>query len=648
MSGIKQTSTGLELRIGGDGYRKLKASQQGLFYWDAASQDVLLDSLDEFLPRVTERQEAGATIALFRKVVEGREVCGTSTALAKDRLPRELIARLDTAIVRLRETGKRPGITPDAKLLIERFTLPDPARVPDFYRTYNSTKGKHLVILWGCEQNSLDSVAPDIAVGKLRKESFLVGWIKRAKWLMLLLLIGALAWLIFELIQAWPQARIQTSKSNVTPAEVTRLRFEGSRGRFFELNAPTAQTVQASETIISQISPEATTAHWLAQNGQEGGNARHIDIAYPNAGAYPIELTAHGSLLGVPLPQSRARITVFVEDLPAAPEIGAAPAPSGNQLSSGRLRVEVKSRSGEFPANISAHSTEGGELDFAGTRYPCEPGKPVAFSGFSKPGKYKIDFLPGLASANKQPDTVFLRLDPPSGASPVVANLRLSPSVPRTGEKILADTTASYNADPDSSIVQRELSLDGGQTFNKLTGGYEVIPPRPPGTSRAILRLTDDKGRVAQDTQDLTVTPGIALPSTPIENFAGGSTDRVITVSAPDNVLFGSGSAALTEGGQRVLAEFGRTVSSRPYVVQIVGHTDDRRIQQAFPNNQALSEARAAAAAKFLINNTGLPADRVKVLGLGDSAPLVPNTSEPNRAKNRRIDITLLPLESAK
>lgn len=70
----------------------------------------------------------------------------------------------------------------------------------------------------------------------------------------------------------------------------------------------------------------------------------------------------------------------------------------------------------------------------------------------------------------------------------------------------------------------------------------------------------------------------------------------------------------------------------KDYVVKIEGHTDS--LGQA-GTNKALSDKRANSIKQFLINNGKISADRLTVIGLGESQPIDPNSE----AKNRRIDI---------
>lgn len=72
--------------------------------------------------------------------------------------------------------------------------------------------------------------------------------------------------------------------------------------------------------------------------------------------------------------------------------------------------------------------------------------------------------------------------------------------------------------------------------------------------------------------------------------------------------------------------------------VEIGGHTDDVGLDQ---DNMLLSQRRAQAVMNYLVSK-GIPADHLKAKGYGETKPIVPNTTEAGRAKNRRTEIKVL------
>ncbi len=58
--------------------------------------------------------------------------------------------------------------------------------------------------------------------------------------------------------------------------------------------------------------------------------------------------------------------------------------------------------------------------------------------------------------------------------------------------------------------------------------------------------------------------------------------------------------------------------------------------------NQKLSVARAESVKTYMVSQ-GLPADKIRVEGKGKSNPIASNDTEEGRAKNRRVEVTLIP-----
>lgn len=117
-----------------------------------------------------------------------------------------------------------------------------------------------------------------------------------------------------------------------------------------------------------------------------------------------------------------------------------------------------------------------------------------------------------------------------------------------------------------------------------------------------------------------------------------GSTVRVRTTVGQ---LFQSGSDQLEAGRAELFERIGRAVEAEPGQVTVEGHSDSDQISGlAFPDNTALSQARAQAVAGILgsvLSNPG----RISVEGFGDSRPVADNGSAEGKALNRRVEIVI-------
>ncbi|MHC4940594.1 MAG: OmpA/MotB family protein [Planctomycetota bacterium] len=112
-----------------------------------------------------------------------------------------------------------------------------------------------------------------------------------------------------------------------------------------------------------------------------------------------------------------------------------------------------------------------------------------------------------------------------------------------------------------------------------------------------------------------------------------------------EKVLFGTASASLSADGRQALQRVADALRGGTAQVRVEGHTDDLPItkeetKQKYPlGNMQLSTARALAVWNYLVQDGRVDAERVSVIGFGPHQPRVPNDSERNRYRNRRVEI---------
>lgn len=125
-----------------------------------------------------------------------------------------------------------------------------------------------------------------------------------------------------------------------------------------------------------------------------------------------------------------------------------------------------------------------------------------------------------------------------------------------------------------------------------------------------------------------------------------------LSVSMVDKILFPSGKAEITPEGLKVLERVGNIINKiEDKVIRVEGHTDNvpihPRLQDEFPSNWELSAARATHVVKFLQEKVGIAPEKLQAVGLSEFHPVASNKTKAGRSKNRRIEIALLPTESA-
>jgi chemotaxis protein MotB len=65
-----------------------------------------------------------------------------------------------------------------------------------------------------------------------------------------------------------------------------------------------------------------------------------------------------------------------------------------------------------------------------------------------------------------------------------------------------------------------------------------------------------------------------------------------------------------------------------------------------FPTNWELSAARATSVVRYLEDAVGIDPRRLSAVGFGPNRPMDANDTPEGRARNRRIEIKLLPLDA--
>jgi len=132
------------------------------------------------------------------------------------------------------------------------------------------------------------------------------------------------------------------------------------------------------------------------------------------------------------------------------------------------------------------------------------------------------------------------------------------------------------------------------------------------------------------------------------QRMAGQAVEHVrqgdnITLNMPNNITFGFDRSDLQPQFKPVLDNVAATL--REYnqtVVEVAGHTDSVGTDAY---NQTLSVQRSTTVANYLMAK-GLMRERFIVTGAGESRPVASNDTEEGRARNRRVEITLVPVRS--
>ena len=119
-----------------------------------------------------------------------------------------------------------------------------------------------------------------------------------------------------------------------------------------------------------------------------------------------------------------------------------------------------------------------------------------------------------------------------------------------------------------------------------------------------------------------------------------------LTVNMEAAILFDSGKADVMPEGLNILSKMVETLKNvKDKAIRIEGHTDIVQITggltRTFPTNWELSAARAINVTKFL-QQQGIDPRNLSAAAFAEHKPVADNGVKEGRAKNRRIEITLV------
>lgn len=116
----------------------------------------------------------------------------------------------------------------------------------------------------------------------------------------------------------------------------------------------------------------------------------------------------------------------------------------------------------------------------------------------------------------------------------------------------------------------------------------------------------------------------------------------VITIS--DNALFAPAQANLKPEARELAVAIATMLQEYPdYDVVVAGHTDDTPINNSqFRSNWDLSTIRAVRFLDVMLENKNIDPKRVSATGYGENHPVADNDTVENKAKNRRVEVSIL------
>jgi outer membrane protein OmpA-like peptidoglycan-associated protein len=198
-----------------------------------------------------------------------------------------------------------------------------------------------------------------------------------------------------------------------------------------------------------------------------------------------------------------------------------------------------------------------------------------------------------------------------------VSNLEGQP-IPGATVELLGPTATKLSTDANGDFASSELA----------PGSYEARAEAP----GYLIRATPFNAAVKQE-----ANLALVLSPVPTERLTELNT-KAITIKR--QVQFVQNSDEISEKSNALIAEIADLLIRTPELlkVEVGGHADYTGSEDY---NKQLSQSRAEAVRSALIA-AGVDSSRLTAVGYGRSRPLVPNITEANRARNRRVEFVIL------
>lgn len=205
---------------------------------------------------------------------------------------------------------------------------------------------------------------------------------------------------------------------------------------------------------------------------------------------------------------------------------------------------------------------------------------------------------------------------------------------------LLDDNTVSVTSSTPISLPTADFNLDGGVAKLEEAAKVVIIP-----SATVTFDFTFNRSETASEflLASTTLAQDTGLVSAALEEDGDFSLEackgRFEVMSLTDNITFARSSATLESSSSALLDSIVEIVQRCPELsIRVDGHTDSDGSDAL---NQALSEARARSVRAYLVE-AGADGARIGAIGFGETLPVVANNSAENKARNRRIEFSVV------
>jgi chemotaxis protein MotB len=229
-----------------------------------------------------------------------------------------------------------------------------------------------------------------------------------------------------------------------------------------------------------------------------------------------------------------------------------------------------------------------------------------------------------------------------SGLEAPFGNTSASPGLLAASSSLDGSEKGPLPDDPDLAAVDEGLGLIPEGAVERTEEDEHPEQEVPPPT---MVELPDPEVLItAQDLIDLKNQLQSELSAVGLEEFVDFRIDHrgLVIAIATDEVVFESGQIEISSAGYDILSVIGPRISGFSNAVLVEGHTDDVPLLREGYDNWNLSADRALAVLHLLSVEFGIDQRRLAATGYGEFQPVVDESTDAARSKNRRVELVIV------
>ncbi len=197
----------------------------------------------------------------------------------------------------------------------------------------------------------------------------------------------------------------------------------------------------------------------------------------------------------------------------------------------------------------------------------------------------------------------------------------------------ISNINAKKLAQVSAAVSQALLGQNSGYFLGEAPGPLLIKENTTPGGKTEMVNMKSAKEQIEKYIKEQGLKGKVEV----------SQEERGLVISLKEALLFRIGSAEITPEAREIMLRVGQILAKLPNSIRIEGHTCNLPINTVlFPSNWELSTTRATNVVRFLVSQVGMKSEKLSATGYGEFRPIVANTSESNRARNRRVDIVVL------